>query len=74
MHDLRLYGKNEVQIDSQGETINLFSKDIGIEFCIKKCGVLILKREKTAEYNEVVLPNGEVMKVIEHDGYKYLGI
>ena len=72
--DLKLYGKNEAQIDSLVKTLQLFGNDIGMEFGIKKCGVLILKRGKIVQCNGIVLPNGEVMKVIEQDGYLYLGI
>ena len=36
--------------------------------------MLILKRGKVVCYEGVVLPDGELMKVVENDGYKYLGI
>ena len=74
MDDLKLYGKSEVQIDSLIKTIQLVSTDIRMEFGIKKCGVLILKRGNFAESEGIVLPNGGTMKVIEEIGYKYLGI
>ena len=74
MDDLKRYGKSDTQIDSLVKTVYLFSKDIGMEFGIKKCGVLILKRGKVVDYEGVFLPDGELMKVVENDGYKYLGI
>ena len=43
MDDLKLFGKSYQQIDSLVQTIHTFSTDIGMEFGIKKCGVLILK-------------------------------
>ena len=46
MDDLKLFAKNEEQIDSLFQTMNSFSTDIGMEFGIKKCGELILKRGK----------------------------
>ena len=74
MDDLKLYGKSEVQIDSLVKTIQLVSTDIGMEFGIKKCRVLILKRGKVIECQSIVLSNGEKMRTIEDEGYKYLGI
>ena len=69
MDDLKLYGKNETQIDSLLKTVQLFSNDTGVEFGIKKCDVLILKRGTIVQCNGIVLPSGKVMKVIEQDGY-----
>ena len=74
MDDLKLDGKSEVQIDSLVKTIQLVSTDIGMEFGIKKCGVLILKGGKVVECEGIVLPNGETIKIIEDEGYKYLEI
>lgn len=74
MDDLKLYGKDEDQIDSLVRTVHIISSDIGMEFGLKKCGVLTLKRGKIARCEGIVLPNGEVMKEVEEDGYTYLGI
>ena len=41
MDDLKLYGKNEAQIDFLAKTVQLFSNDIAIEFGTKKCGVFL---------------------------------
>ena len=49
MDDLKLFGKNEEQIDSLVKTIHIFSKDIGMEFGIKKCGMLVMKKGKIVE-------------------------
>ena len=46
MDDLKLFGKNENEIDSLASTVNLISQDIGMQFGIKKCGVVHLKRGK----------------------------
>ena len=74
MDDLKLYGKNEDQIDSLIQTVHTFSEDIGMEFGIKKCGVLVLQKGKVKQMHGIELPNGEVMKKIDEEGYKYLGI
>lgn len=36
MDDLKLFGKNEDQIDSLVNTIHIFSKDTGMEFGLKR--------------------------------------
>ena len=74
MDDLKLFGKSYEQIDSLVQTVHTFSIDIGMEFGIKKCGVLVLKRGKIAKMEGVLLPDGQVMKEIEDRGYRYLGI
>jgi len=54
----------------------MFSEDIGMEFGIQRCGVLVLKRGKVDKNNcrGITLPNGKVMKTIDESGYRYLGI
>ena len=71
MDDLKRFGKSYEQIDSLVQTVHTFSIDIGMEFGIKMCGVLVLKRGKM---EGVVLPDRHVMKEIEDRGYWYLGI
>ena len=74
MDDLKLFGKNEEQIDSLVNTAHIFSTDIGMEFGLRKCGVVTLKRGKLARCEGIELPDGEVMKEVEQEGYTYLGI
>ncbi|CAB3982989.1 Hypothetical predicted protein [Paramuricea clavata] len=74
MADLKLFGKNKEQIHSLVKTVHIVSKDIGMEFGIKKCGMLVMKRGKIVECNGIQLPDEETIKFVEEDGYKYLGI
>ena len=74
MDDLKLFSKNEEQIESLIQTTHIFSTDIGMEFGIKKCGVLILKRGKIVRCDGIELPTDELIKEVEQDGYTYLGI
>ena len=71
MDDLKLYGKSENEIKGLLPTVEVFSRDIGMEFGIKKCRVIIMK-VKSAD--RIELPSGEKIREIEEDGYKYLGI
>ena len=44
--DVKLVSKSEEQIDTFVRTTHVFSTDIGIEFRMKKCGILTMKRGK----------------------------
>ena len=74
MDDLKLYGKSEDEIDSLVRTVRLFSQDIGMEFGVKKCAVVVMKRGKVTECEGIELPDGQRIRAVEQDGYKYLGI
>ena len=74
MDDLKLYGKSEEKTNTLVRTAYVFSTDIGMDFVIKKCGVLTLKRGKIVKVEGTKLPDGEVMKQIEQEVYTYLGI
>ena len=75
MDDLKLYGCNEKELDSLVQTICIFAKDIGIEFNIKKCAMLVLDKGKIVKSVGLELPDGKVIKLLqEGESYKYLGI
>ena len=46
MDDLKLFAKSEEQIHTLVRTVHVFSTDIGMEFGMKKCGILPMKRGK----------------------------
>ena len=74
MDDLKLFAKSEEQIDTLVRTVHVFSNDIGMEFGMKKCGILTMKRGKVVRCEGIMLPNNEVMKEAEKKGYTYLGL
>ena len=74
MDDLKLFAKNEKELDSLVSTVQFFSRDIGMEFGLKKCGVTVLKRGKLRKKEGIQLVNGETIKEVGREGYKYLGI
>ena len=71
MDDLKLFGKSEDQINLLAQTVQLFSEDIGMEFGLKKCVVLLMKRGKKVRFDGITLLYGRLMREIEEDGYKY---
>ena len=74
MDDLKLFAKNDDQIDSLVNTVRFFSDDIKMEFGLPKCGVLIMKRGKVIKSERISMLDGKMIKNIEEGGYKYLGI
>ena len=54
--------------------MQLVSQDIGMEFRIKKCGVVVLKRGKLCKSEGKKLINGLAIKQVDDEGNKYLGI
>ena len=73
-YDLKSFAKSKKQIDSLVQTVHIFSEDIGMQFRIKKCGVLIMERGKVIKTDGIKLPDGQHMKNIDETGYRYLGI
>ena len=74
MDDLKLYGKNDKEIDSLIKTVWQCSEDIKIEFGILKCAVVSLQRGKKTRWEGIQLPNGEELGEVGVGGYKYLGV
>lgn len=74
MEDLKLFSKNEREIDGLLSSVQLLSKYICMEFGIKKSGMLFLKRGKVARMEEVVLTSQEKVDEVALEGYKYLSM
>ena len=74
MDDLKLYAKSKEQTNTLVRTVYVFSTDIGMEFGIKKCGILTMKRGKIVKSKGIKLSDGEMMKQVGQEGYTYLVI
>ena len=73
--DLKLYSRTEKGLDSLVQTIRVFSEDIGIEFGIEKCAMLVMEKRKIVKSVSIELPDGKVITSLqEGESYKYLGI
>ena len=73
---IKLYGKNEREIELLVQTVRIYSEDIAIEFGIQKCACIILKRGKTTSFDGINLPaeEGEISTLEQGEGFKYLGV
>ena len=75
MDDLKLYARNENQLDSLVQTVRIISKDIGMKFGIEKCAVLVMKRGRLTQSEGIRLPDETTIRAMrEGEGYKYLGV
>ena len=46
MGDLKLHSRSEKGLDRLVQTVRVFSEDIGIEFGIEKCAMLVMEKGK----------------------------
>ena len=61
-------------MDSLVQTVCVFSEDIGMEFGIEKCAMLVMEKRKIVKSVRIELPDGKVMKSLqEGESYRYLG-
>ena len=74
MDDLKLFGGNLEEVEKLCDVVHNFSRDIGMEFGMKKCAVLEMRKGVKVKCEGIELPDGKVMQEVEEDGYKYLGV
>ena len=75
MDDLKLYTKSKRALDSLIQTVQIFSKDIGMQLGIDKSAILVMKKGKIVKPDGTELPNEEVIKSLEEgQSHKYLGV
>ena len=46
MDDIKLFAKNEKELETRIHTVRIYSQDIGMEFGIEKCALLVMKSGK----------------------------
>ena len=75
MNDLKLYSRSEKRLDSLVQVVRVFSEDIGMEFGIEKCAMLVVEKGKIVKSVGIELLDSKVIKSLqEGESYKYLGI
>jgi hypothetical protein len=74
MDDLKMYGKNEKELDCLIQTVRIFSKDIEMEFGFDKCAKLHLQRGKAVVMDDLQVPGGTIKALHPDQTYKYLGM
>ena len=75
MDDIKLFSKNEKELETLIHTFTIYSQDIGIEFGIETCAMLVMKSGKRHLSDGLELPNQDKIRTLaENETYKYLGI
>ena len=52
-------------MDSLVQTVRAFSEDIGMEFAIEKCAMLVMQKRKIVKSVGIELPEGKVIKSLQ---------
>ena len=75
MDDIKLFAKNEEELETLIHTVRIYSQDIGMESGIEKCALLGRKNGKRYLTDGTELPNQDKIRTFgENETYKYLGI
>ena len=73
--DIKLFANNEKELETLIHTVRIYSRDLGMEFGIEKCAMLVMKSGKRQLTDRMELPNKDKIKSLaENETYKYLGI
>ena len=65
MDGLKLYSRSEKGLASLVQTVCVFSEDIGMEFGIEKCAMLVMEKGKIVNSVGIELPDGKVIKSLK---------
>ena len=75
MDEIKLFAKNEKELETLIQAVRIYSQDIGRKFGIEKCAILIMKSWKRHEMEGMELPNQDkIISLGEKETYKYFGI
>ena len=75
MDDLKLYAKNDSELEGLLHTVKKFSDDIGMSFGLDKCAKATFARGKMIKAPNVKLDNDNVIRNLDQEEtYKYLGV
>ena len=59
MNDIKLFDKNDKELESLIQAVRIYNRDIWIEFGIEKCAMLKIKSGKRHMTEGIELPNKE---------------
>ena len=75
MDDIKLFAKNEKELETLIQAVRNYSQGIGMELDIEKCAMLIRKSREWHMTEGMKIPNNERIRMLGKKGtYKYLGI
>ena len=75
MDDLKLFAKDDKDLEGMLLTVKKFSDDIGMTFGLDKCAKATFKRGKLTQTTSLELDRSTIIKDLEQEElYKYLGV
>ena len=75
MDDIKLFAKNAKEQETLIHALRIYSQDLGIEFGIEKCAMLVMKSgERRITDGMELLSQDKIGTFAENKTYKYLGI
>ena len=73
--DIKLFAKNEKELETLIYAVRKYNQDIGIEFGIEKCAMIVMKSGKRHITERMELPNQDKIRTLgENETYICLGI
>ena len=75
LNDIKLFAKNEKELETLIQAMRIYGKDIGVKFGQEKYAMLIMKSGIQQMTEGIELTNQENVRTFEEkETYKYLGI
>ena len=75
MDGIKLFAKNEKELETLIHAVRIYSQDIGMEFGREKSTMLVMKSGKRYMTDGMELLNHDKIRTLgENESYKYLGI
>ena len=64
MDDIKLFAKNEKELEILIQAVRIYNQDIGMEFGIEKCPMLVMKSGKRHLTDGMELPNRDKIRTL----------
>ena len=74
MDDINQFAKNEKEMETLIHAVRIYSQDMGIEFDIEECAMLVMKSGKRHLTDGRNYQFDRIRILAENETYKYLGI
>ena len=69
--DIKLFAKNEKELETLIHAVRIYSQDIRMEFGIEKLAILVMKSDKRHMTQGMELPNQDKIRTLgENETYK----
>ena len=65
MNDIKLFGKNEKELETLIHAVRIYSHDIVMEFGMEKCAMLVMKSGKRHMTDGMELPKQHKIRTLE---------